>query len=58
MQRAVFDRSVIDGYRTSKTETVAVSLSGRRLFIGTSDGSVVMYDGKLDSTSKFSALLY
>ena len=49
MQRAVFDRSIVDGYRTSKTENIAATLQGRRLFSGTSDGSVVMYDTKLDT---------
>lgn len=49
MQRAVFDRSIIDGYRTSKTESIAVTLQGRRMFSGTSDGSVVMYETKLDT---------
>jgi hypothetical protein len=54
-QRAVFDRSIIEGYRTAKTDAIAVAAQGRRLFSGTSDGSIVMYDCKMDmvgSTSK------
>lgn len=55
MQRAVFDRSIIDGYRTSKTESIAVTAHGRRMFAGTSDGAIVVYDCRPDtvgSTSK------
>lgn len=56
-QRAVFDRSIIEGYRTAKTDAIAVAAQGRRLFSGTSDGSVVMYDCKLDTIGTTSKTL-
>jgi len=54
MQRAVFDRSIVDGYRTSKTEGIAVTALGRKLFAGTGDGSIVLYDCKPDTVGSTS----
>lgn len=56
MQRAVFDRSIIDGYRTSKTESIAVTAHGRRMFAGTSDGAIVVYDCRPDTVGSTSKL--
>jgi hypothetical protein len=47
MQRTVFEKFDIDGFRTSKVETLALAASGQRLFVGTSDGSMILYDATL-----------
>jgi hypothetical protein len=54
MQRAVFDRSIIDGYRTAKTETIAVTAHGRRMIAGTSEGALVLYECRPDTVGSSS----
>jgi hypothetical protein len=51
MNRVVFERSLCDGFRTTKVETITNSLNGRRLVVGTNDGSVVAYECRQESSS-------
>ena len=45
--RVVYEKTTVDGFRTPRTETMAVSLSahgsGQRLFVGTNEGQLVLY---------------
>lgn len=50
MQRHVFERSVSDGFRTTKVESIVSTLQGRRLFVGTSDGFLTLYECRQDHT--------
>ncbi|KAJ1443435.1 hypothetical protein B484DRAFT_6762 [Ochromonadaceae sp. CCMP2298] len=54
MQRTVFERTPIEGYRTAKTEGIAVTSHGRRMFAGTSDGSVLLYECRPDNAARYS----
>lgn len=51
MQRIIFERSVCDGFRTSKVESIANSTEGKKLFVGTNDGLLVLYECRQDSSS-------
>ena len=44
MQRIVFDKTAVDGFRTTRVESIAMTNYGHRLFVGTSDGALVVYD--------------
>ena len=44
MQRSVYEKIPMDGFRTNRVESIAVCNSGHRLFAGTSDGAMVVYD--------------
>lgn len=48
MQRIAFDRSVSDGFRTTKVESIVSTLQGRRLFVGTADGFLTLYECRQD----------
>ncbi len=48
MQRIAFDRSVSDGFRTAKVESIVSTLQGRRLFVGTADGFLTLYECRQD----------
>ena len=50
MQRVAFDRSVSDGFRTAKVESIVTTLQGRRLFVGTSDGFLTLYECRQDQS--------
>ena len=50
MQRHAFERSVSDGFRTTKVESIVSTLQGRRLFVGTSDGFLTLYECRQDHT--------
>ena len=54
-QRQVFDRCIIDGYRTSKTESIAMTARGRRMFVGTSDGMLLLYECRPDTVGTTSS---
>lgn len=55
MQRPVFERSIIEGLRTPRTESIAMATAGKRLFAGSNDGSLWLYECRLDAGgSKFS----
>jgi len=49
IQRKAFDRAIIDGFRTSKTESIAMTAHGRRMFVGTSDGMLLLYECRPDT---------
>jgi hypothetical protein len=44
MQRAVFEKSQVDGFRTTRVETIACIPSGKNIFVGTFDGSLILYE--------------
>lgn len=44
MQRIVFEKIPMEGFRTSKVESIAVCKNGHRLYAGTSDGALIAYD--------------
>ena len=48
MQRHAFDRQVCDGFRTTKVESIVSTLQGRRLFVGTADGFLTLYECRQD----------
>ncbi len=50
MQRPVFERSIVDGFKSPKTESVAMTSTGKRMFAGTSDGTLVLYECRPDSS--------
>ncbi len=61
MQRIVFERNPVDGFRSTRTETIAMTSAGKRLFAGTNDGSLVLYECRPDTygtTSKSSSDTY
>ena len=43
LQREVYEKSSIDGFRTQRVESLALSASERRIFAGTVDGTLVAY---------------
>jgi hypothetical protein len=49
MQRPVFERTIIDGFKSPKTETVAMTSVGKRMFAGTNDGTLALYECRPDS---------
>jgi hypothetical protein len=49
MQRPVFERSIIDGFKSPKTETIAMTSVGKRMFSGTNDGTLNLYECRPDS---------
>lgn len=49
MNRKVFDRTIIEGYRTSKTESIAVTSHGRRMFVSTNEGTILLYECRPDT---------
>jgi hypothetical protein len=51
MNRVVFERSLCDGFRTTKVESMISSLYGKKIFVGTNDGSLVAYDCRQESSS-------
>lgn len=51
MQRNVFERFPFEGFRTSKVESISVSGQGKRLFAGTAEGNLVLYENKIENTS-------
>lgn len=53
MQRTVFERAQLDGFRTQRVETIALSSAAQqlRLFAGTSEGTLVMYDCRPDTVA-------
>ena len=44
MQRVVYEKAQVEGFKTSRTESIAVSFGGQRLFAGTTDGTIVLYE--------------
>ncbi len=50
MQRNVFERHSFEGFRTSKVESVSLTTQGKRLFAGTSEGNLVLYENKIENT--------
>lgn len=51
MQRNVFERHPVDGFRTSKVESISVTGQGRRLFAGTSEGNLILYESRIENTA-------
>jgi hypothetical protein len=51
MNRVVFERSLCDGFRTTKVESVVSSLYGKRIFVGSNDGSLVAYECRQENSS-------
>jgi hypothetical protein len=51
MQRVVLERSVCDGFRTSKVEAVVNTGGGRKIFIGTGEGAILLYECKQEMSS-------
>lgn len=52
MQRPVFERSIIEGFKTPRTESIAMTTAGKRLFAGTNDGQLMLYECRPDGASK------
>ena len=44
MQRPVFEKIGFDGFRTNRVESIAVTNYGHKLFVGTNDGALIVYD--------------
>lgn len=51
MQRNVFERHPVDGFRTSKVESISVTGQGKRLFAGTSEGNLIVYESRIENTA-------
>ena len=50
--RAIYDMVLLEGISLTKIETIAVTNSGRRLFIGTNDGSLLLYEVRPNNDDK------
>ena len=51
MQRNCFDKIVLSGFQTQRVESIALGNIGQRLFAGTQDGTLVLYECKSDGKS-------
>lgn len=51
MQRTIFDRSVMDGFRGSRVESVVSIAHGRKIFLAVNDGAITTYNCSLESNS-------
>jgi len=51
MHRVVVERSVCDGFRTSKVEAVVNTGGGRKIFVGTGEGAIMLYECKQELSS-------
>ena len=51
MQRTVYERYICDGFRNTKVEGIVATIQGRRLFAGTNEGQLTLYECRLDNTS-------
>lgn len=51
MQRNCFDKILLSGFQTQRVESIALGNVGQRLFAGTQDGVLVLYECKSDGKS-------
>eukprot|EP01031_Cornospumella_fuschlensis_P007282 gene7282-9027_t len=51
MQRTVFERSVVDGFRVSRVESLVCSNQGKKIFAATADGAITAYTLSMESNS-------
>lgn len=51
MSRVVFERSLCDGFRTTKVEQIVCSAYGKKLFVGTTDGLLAAYECRQESSA-------
>lgn len=51
MQRTVLDRSVVEGFRGSRVESMVSTSHGRKLFVATNDGAITAYTCSLEMNS-------
>jgi hypothetical protein len=51
MQRVCFDKIQLSGFQSQRVESIALGIYGQRLFAGTQDGGLVLYECKSDGKS-------
>ena len=51
MSRQVFEKIQQNGFQSSKIESASATLNGQKIYVGSSEGSIQLYDGNSGSKS-------
>ena len=51
MQRTCYQDCKLDGFSSTKVESLAMTLGGTRMFAGTSDGQLLMYECRMENST-------
>jgi len=58
MNRNIFERTLVEGFRTGKVETLAVTSQCRRFFVGTNEGALILYETNTRRSTAESMLIF